>query len=189
MTYQLTEYDVDRHMAVNHIGHVILASHLLPILKSTASSDNTVRISVQCSNAHEMSPKDTKFASLDELNQDLGLNQQYDPSKLARILYTRYLTRLLPTSHPKILANATRPGFVETKISVDDIHEPFPGMSVFMAPLKKNQWQRATSMLFCATTIEKLRGVSLSPCDAGAGERASAERGAEEAVDEVDEGS
>jgi hypothetical protein len=142
-------------MAVSHIDHVILASHLLSLLKSTAPSGNTVRISVQCSNAHEMSPKDTKFASLDELNQDLGLNQQYDRSKLARILYTRYLTRLLPTSHPKILANTTRPGFVETKISVDDIHEPFPGMSVFMAPLKKNQWQRATSTLFCATTIAK----------------------------------
>ena len=72
MTYQLTEYGVDRHMAMNHIGHLILASHLLPLLKSIASSGNTVRISAQWSNAHEMSPKDTKLASLDELNQDLG---------------------------------------------------------------------------------------------------------------------
>lgn len=70
-------------MAVNHIGHVILASRLLPLLKSTASSGNTVRISVQCSNAHEMSLKNTKFASLDELNQDLGPNQQYGRSKLS----------------------------------------------------------------------------------------------------------
>jgi NAD(P)-dependent dehydrogenase (short-subunit alcohol dehydrogenase family) len=163
-------------MAVSHIDHMILASHHLPLLKSTTSSGNIVRISMQCSNAHEMSPKDMKLALPDELNQDLGLNQQYDRSKLAWILYARYLTRLLHTSHPKILANATRPDFVETKISVDDIREPFPGMSVFMAPLKKDKWQRATGTLFCATTIEKSRGVSLSPCDAGAGERASTER-------------
>jgi len=44
-------------------------------------------------------------------------------------------------------------------MSVDDIHEPFPvagyGMNVLMAPLIKDQWQRATSTLFCATTMEK----------------------------------
>jgi len=104
MTYRLTEYGVDRHMAVNHIDHVILASHLLPLLKSTASFDNTVRISVQCSNALEMSLKDTKFASPDELNQDLGPNQQYSRSKLAGILYVCYLTppsTRLPSENPR----------------------------------------------------------------------------------------
>lgn len=159
MSYQLTEYGVDRHMAVNHVGHVVLTSHLLPLLKSTASSDNTVRISIQASNMHEIAPKDTKFASLDELNQDLGANPQYGRSKLANILYARYLDRHLHNAHPNILANATHPGFVETKMSVDDIHEPFPvggyGMSVLMKPLKKDQWQGATSSLFCSTRTDK----------------------------------
>ena len=149
MSYELTDYGVDRHMAVNHIGHVTLCSHLLPILKDTASQGNTVRISIQASNAQEMAPKDTKFASLDELNQDLG----------PKPLYARYLTRHLHSSHPKILANATHPGFVETKMSVEDIHEPYPiagyGMSVLMAPLKKDQWEGATSTLFAASAIEK----------------------------------
>lgn len=160
MTYQLTDYGVDRHMAVNHVGHVVLCSHLLPLLKSTASDKNTtVRISIQASNAHEMSPKDTKFASLDELNNDLGPNPLYGRSKLANILYARYLTRHLNSSHPNILANATHPGFVETKMSVDDIHEPYPvggyGMSVLMKPLKKDQWMGATSILFASTKTEK----------------------------------
>ena len=44
MTYQLTDYGVDRHMAVNHIGHVILTSNLLPLLKKAAEQGNTVRI-------------------------------------------------------------------------------------------------------------------------------------------------
>lgn len=72
MTYQLTDYGVDRHMALNHMGHVILTSHLLPLLKKTASQGNTVRIVNLGSNAHQATPSDCKFASLDELNQDLG---------------------------------------------------------------------------------------------------------------------
>jgi len=87
-----------------------------------------------------MKPKDTKFASLDELNQDLSSRPAIRPFKIRRdplralpdpAIYT------LPIR--KILVNATHPGFVETKISVDDIHEPFPaasyGMSVLTAPL------------------------------------------------------
>ena len=86
MTYQLTDYNIDRHMAVNHFGHVTLTSHLLPLLKDT-SSKGTVRIQVQGSNAHQGAPSDLKFASTDELNTDLGPNGQYGRSKLANMLY------------------------------------------------------------------------------------------------------
>ena len=159
MTYQLTDFGVDRHMAVNHVGHVTLCSHLLPLLKSTASKGGKVRITAQGSNAHEMAPKDTKFANLDELNQDLGPNPQYGRSKLASILYMRYLSRHLTASNSNILCNATHPGIVETKMSSEDIHEPYPvagyGMSVVMKPLKKDQWEGAASTLYAATVTEK----------------------------------
>jgi NAD(P)-dependent dehydrogenase (short-subunit alcohol dehydrogenase family) len=160
MTYQLTEdTGVDRHMALNHMGHVVLTSHLLPVLKSTASNGNTVRISIQASNAHQGAPSDTKFASLAELNRDLGPNSQYGRSKLANILYARYLARHLTPAHPKILANATHPGFVETKMSVEDIHEPYPvagyAMSGLMKPLKKDQWQGCVPTVFAATKVEE----------------------------------
>jgi NAD(P)-dependent dehydrogenase (short-subunit alcohol dehydrogenase family) len=161
MTYQLTEdTGVDRHMALNHMGHVVLTSHLLPLLKSTASKpSNTVRIAIQASNAHQGAPSDTKFASLAELNRDLGANPQYGRSKLANILYARYLARHLTSSHPNILANATHPGFVETKMSTQDIHEPFPvsgaAMSVVMNPLKKDQWMGAVSVVFAATKVNE----------------------------------
>lgn len=125
MTYQLTDYGVDRHMAVNHFGHVILTSHLLPLMKKTAEKPgNIVRICNQSSNAHQAAPSDTKFLSLDELNQDLGPNGQYGRSKLAQLLYARYLARNVTSKHPQILANATHPGFVSTKMSNEDIHEP-----------------------------------------------------------------
>lgn len=146
-------------MALNHFGHVILTSQLLEILKKTADKGDTVRIVNQASNAHQSTPSDTKFESIDELNRDLGPNGQYGRSKLANILYSRYLARHLTKEYPKILANATHPGFVDTKMSTEDIHEPYPlggyAMSVAMAPLKKNIMQGAVSTVFAATKVEE----------------------------------
>lgn len=113
MTAQLTDKGVDRHMAINHVAHVILTSHLLPVLKKSAQK-GTVRIGIQASNAHQGAPSDTKFASLEEINKDSGPNGQYGRSKLAGILYARYLARHLSKEHPSIVANATHPGFVST---------------------------------------------------------------------------
>ena len=160
MTYQLTDYGVDRHMAVNHMGHVILTSHLLPIIKKTASGGNTVRIVNLGSNAHQATPSDCKFASLDELNQDLGPNGQYGRSKLAVMLYAKYLARhLTEGSYPNVLVNSVHPGFVSTKASREDIHEPYPlggyAMSVGMEPFKKDQFQGCVSTMFAATKTEK----------------------------------
>lgn len=159
MTYQKTEYGVDRHMAVNHVGHVILTSHLLPLLKKTAKENagDKVRIVTLGSNAHQGTPSDCKFASLDELNADLGPNGQYGRSKLAEMLYAKFLNRHLQGQN--ILANTVHPGFVETKMSVDEIHEPYPVMgyvmSVGMSPFKKSQWDGAVSAMFCATKTEE----------------------------------
>ncbi|KAL8805089.1 MAG: hypothetical protein Q9182_002179 [Xanthomendoza sp. 2 TL-2023] len=159
MTYQVTEYGVDRHMAANHMGHVILNSHLLSIMKKTASEGNTVRITMLASNAHQATPSDCKFESLDELNQDLGPNGQYGRSKLAGILYARYLARHLTQAHPNILANATHPGVVDTKMSTQDIHEPYPlagyAMSVGLAPLKKDIMMGCVSTMYAATKSTK----------------------------------
>ena len=126
MTYQLTDYGVDRHMAVNHFGHVILASHLMPVMKQTAEKGDTVRIVTLGSNAHQATPSDCKFENLEEMNQDLGPNGQYGRSKLAQMLYVKYLNKhLTQGKEPKILANTVHPGFVDTKMSETDIHGMF----------------------------------------------------------------
>lgn len=146
-------------MALNHIGHVILTSNLLPLLKKTASPTSIVRIVNAASNLHESTPSDTKFATLDELNQDLGPNAQYGRPKLAAILYSRYLARHLTSSNPNILINAYHPGIVDTKMSKEDIHEPYPlggyAMSTGLTPFKKNQFQGCLSAMFAATTTTK----------------------------------
>lgn len=158
MTYQLAKNGVDLHMATNHFGHVILTSHLLPILKETAKKDK-VRIVCTSSNLHEQTPSDTQFASIDELNTDLGAQPQYGRSKLAALLYAKYLSRHLTSQHPNILANAIHPGIVETRQSTEHIHEAFPlggyAMSVGLAPFKKTQFEGAVSTMYAATMTEK----------------------------------
>lgn len=158
MTYQLTDYGVDRHFAVNVAAPVILTSHLLPLLKKTATKDK-VRIVNLASNAHQNAPKDTKFASLAELNKDNGPVAQYGRSKLANILYAKYLKRHLTSQHPNILANATHPGIVETAQTEEAIHEPYPllgyGMSVGLKFARKDLYEGAVSTMFAATVTEK----------------------------------
>lgn len=90
------------------MGHMTLTSHLLPLLKKTSKND-TVRIVNTASNAHQGAPKDTKFESLAELNQDLGPNGQYGRSKLGNILYSRYLAKYLKGEYPNLLVNAIHP--------------------------------------------------------------------------------
>ena len=146
-------------MAVSLMGPVALTSHLLPLLKKTASPSSIVRIVNQASNLHEQAPSDTKFASLEELNQDLGPNAQYGRAKLAVLLYARYLARTLADSDPNILVNATHPGVVETNMSVNDIHEPYPVLgyvqSVLLNPLKKDIFQGCVSTMYAATKTTK----------------------------------
>ncbi|GKT87465.1 retinol dehydrogenase 12 [Colletotrichum tofieldiae] len=147
MTYELTDYGVDRHMAVNHMGHVVLTSHLLPLIKQTAEKGDIVRIANQASNAHQAAPSDCKFESLEELNQDLGPNGQYGRSKLAGILYARYFNRkVTQNGHPNVLMNATHPGFIPSRGYA---------MAVGMEPFKKSQWEGAVSMVYAATAIKE----------------------------------
>ncbi|KAF2454486.1 hypothetical protein BDY21DRAFT_291306 [Lineolata rhizophorae] len=146
---------IDLHMASNHMGHVVLTSSLLPLLKSTADLGHTVRIVNVASNAHQSAPSDVRFDSVSELNRDYGPLPQYGRTKLANILYSRYLARHLAPRHPNILVNATHPGFVETRQSSEHIMEPYPlggyAMKVGMAPFKKDQFDGAVSTMFAAT--------------------------------------
>lgn len=159
MTTQTTSYGVDEHMAINHIGHVILTSHLLPVMKKTAAAGDTVRIVNLGSNAHQSTSKATKFASLKELNDENGPTAQYGRSKLAAMLHARYLASHLTAEHPRILANSVHPGIVDTKATRSDIHEPYPlggyGMSVLSKPFQKDQFEGCVSAMYAATATER----------------------------------
>ncbi|TKA25587.1 hypothetical protein B0A50_05448 [Salinomyces thailandicus] len=157
---------IDLHMASNHMGHVVLTSHLLPLLKKTAEAGNTVRIVNLASNMHQNAPKETAFASVDELQKDYGPVGQYGRTKLATLLYSKYLARHLTATHPNILANATHPGVVDTAQTNEHVHEPYPilgyGMSLGLKPFRKTQFQGCVSTMYAATACEK-SGLYVTP--------------------------
>ncbi|OOF98677.1 hypothetical protein ASPCADRAFT_139967 [Aspergillus carbonarius ITEM 5010] len=156
MTRQLAPTNgIDRHMALNHMGHVVLTSHLLPTLKKTADAGNTVRIVNLASNVEANAPKDTEFASVEELNRDYSPNELYGRSKLAVLLHAKWLNAHLKPTHPNIIVNATHPGIVDTAQTNVHIHEAYPllgyGMSAALKPFRKNQFQGAVSTMYAAT--------------------------------------
>lgn len=99
--------------------HLILT--LLPNLVKTAKDNNEARVVLQSSDLHRMSPSSVKFASLDEINTDIGPAYLYNRSKLAQILFVRALVRRLESGvlgdgvNSGIYANATHPGAVSTE--------------------------------------------------------------------------
>ena len=107
---------IDRHFAVNNVGQAILTQGLLPIIKKTAKQTGDARIVVMASNLHFSAPAETKFASIDELNTDLGPTLQYNRSKLGNVLYAKKLARIMEGEGlaGKIFVNSIHPGVVKT---------------------------------------------------------------------------
>ncbi|KAM0713520.1 hypothetical protein Q7P37_010482 [Cladosporium fusiforme] len=157
---------IDAHMAANHLGHTVLTSHLLPLLKKTADAGATVRIVNLASSLHESCPEETAFKDIDELQKDYGPEAQYGRSKLATLLHAKYLARHLTAEHPNILANAVHPGIVDTAQTNVHIHEPYPllgyGMSVGLKPFRKSALDGCVSAMYAATTCND-SGLYIAP--------------------------
>lgn len=159
MTRQLAASNgIDLHTATNHIGHVVLVSHLLPLLKKTSETGCKVRIVNLVSNLHAAAPSDVAFASVDEIQKDYGPTVQYARSKLAELLYAKYLARHLTPQYPDILVNASYPGIVDTAQTNDHIREAYPvlgcGMAVGLKPFRKDQFDGCVSTMYAATVCE-----------------------------------
>jgi len=98
-------------MQVNHIAQFHLFMTLLPLLQKTPNS----RLVLQSSDLHRAAQSSTKFASLDELNTDIGATYLYNRTKLAQALIVRALVRRLKTGGTQgPWVNATHPGGVKT---------------------------------------------------------------------------
>ncbi len=105
-----TAEGIERTLALNHLGYVVLTKALLPAL-SAASSARIVNVA---SAAHWGAKLDCS---------DLGASKkyrgwvQYQRSKLMNILFTRELARRLPEN---VAVNAVHPGFVATRFGHDN---------------------------------------------------------------------
>jgi NAD(P)-dependent dehydrogenase (short-subunit alcohol dehydrogenase family) len=103
--------DVEKHFAINHLGHFILVNRLLERLYVAEQG----RVVVVASRAAYRSAPDAGI-----LFDDLAMSGDYDDatayghSKLANVLFSLELARLL--SNTRITANALHPGLINTEI-------------------------------------------------------------------------
>lgn len=177
MTPQSESHGLDLHMSSNHIGHVALMAHLLPLLKKSAENE-TVRIVNLASMSHEQAPPDATFESEKDFKKGIGIHKTYARSKLANILYTRWMAARLPKN---ILINATHPGVVNTPATNEMIFEAYPilgyGMSWIMWPIKKSAEQGALSSMFAATVTTGTGQYITPPAQVEAGTEQSRDEG------------
>lgn len=108
---------LELHFATNHIGHFLLTNLLLENMKS-ASLDSGVegRIVNVSSSGHIMTyPQGICF---DKVHDPSGFNSlvAYGQSKLANILHSNELSRVLKEEGVNISANAVHPGVVATNL-------------------------------------------------------------------------
>ncbi|KAF3037468.1 hypothetical protein E8E12_002886 [Didymella heteroderae] len=116
--YNESEDGLDTHMQVNHFAQAHLMLTLLPILQKTPDS----RLVAQSSDLHRPASSDIKFASIEEMNQDIGAMQLYNRTKLAQIVFLReLLLRIKAGQFGRVTGNtglpwinATHPGGVVT---------------------------------------------------------------------------
>jgi len=104
-SFEKSEDDIEMTMAVNHFGYFATTFHLLPLLQSGS------RIVNVSSKAHYGGQID-----LNTINEEKGyfVFKQYEISKLANVLFTKYLARQL--AHKNVTVNCLHPGVVKTKI-------------------------------------------------------------------------
>jgi retinol dehydrogenase-12 len=103
--FELSENGIEKTMAVNHFGYFATTYHLLPLLKKGA------RIVNVSSKAHFGGQ-----INFDTINEEKGyfVFKQYEISKLANVLFTKYLANKL--AEKEISVNCLHPGLVKTKI-------------------------------------------------------------------------
>uniref|UniRef100_A0A7N4V2N9 Polyprenol dehydrogenase n=1 Tax=Sarcophilus harrisii TaxID=9305 RepID=A0A7N4V2N9_SARHA len=103
----------EEQFGVNYLGHFLLTNLLLDILKQTGSSSHNARILTVSSGTHYVG----------ELNMDdLQSRHCYSPcgayaqSKLALVLFSYQLQRLLAAEGSHVTANVVDPGVVNTDL-------------------------------------------------------------------------
>ncbi|KAK9826117.1 hypothetical protein WJX81_004880 [Elliptochloris bilobata] len=106
-------------LAVNHLGHFLLTTMLLPLLTDASRPARIVNVS---SSAHQFGT-----IQFDDLQSRRGYQpwRAYGQSKLANILFTYELARRLPRS-ANLTVNALHPGVVRTELSRFLIADPAP---------------------------------------------------------------
>ena len=143
-SYRETNEGIENTFAVNHLGYFLFTNLLLNKLKS----ENETRIINVSSAAHafvkEMQWEDINYKS----NFGQGL-RCYGQSKLANLLFTRYLAIKLSTEN--ISVNAMHPGGVNTSLGSQNKAWYSKPLKLILKPFFRSPLKGAESIIYLAT--------------------------------------
>ena len=143
-SYHETDEGIENTFAVNHLGYFLFTNLLLQKLKG----DDETRIVNVSSAAHsfvkEMQWEDINFKN----NFGQGL-KPYGQSKLANLLFTRYLSIKLSTEN--ISVNAIHPGGVNTSLGSQNKAWYSKPLRLILRPFFRSPLKGAESIIYLAT--------------------------------------
>ncbi|KAM8753395.1 polyprenol dehydrogenase [Rhynchonycteris naso] len=103
----------EEHFGLNYLGHFLLTNLLLDTLRASGRPGRSARVVTVSSATHYVGELD-----LDDLQGSGGYSAHgaYARSKLALVLFTYHLQRLLAAQGSPVTANAVDPGVVDTNL-------------------------------------------------------------------------
>lgn len=162
MPYQKTADGNEMQFGTNHLGHFLLTNLLLDKIKSSAPS----RIINVSSAAHNRGT-----IKLDDINSEKSYNKQgaYGQSKLANVLFTSKLHRMLSEENVDVSVFSLHPGVIVTELW-SSIQKDHPwlfavGTRMFQFAMKTPE-EGAQTQIYCAVEpgLEKDSGKYFSDC-------------------------
>jgi NAD(P)-dependent dehydrogenase (short-subunit alcohol dehydrogenase family) len=147
--YMETKQGFEYQFGVNHLGHYLLTTSLLPKLKAAAPGARVVNVA---SAAHAFGKID-----FDSFRSDKGYEPwpRYGQSKLANIMFTYELARRLSGDPSAPTVNALHPGVVRTELGRYLVSDSSPwytkAMWALMTPFTKSPPEGAKTSIYLAS--------------------------------------
>ena len=143
-SYHETDEGIENTFAVNHLGYFLFTNLLLQKLKG----DDETRIVNVSSAAHSF----VKKMQWEDINYKNNFGQglrSYGQSKLANLLFTRYLAIKLSTDN--ISVNAIHPGGVNTSLGSQNKAWYSKPLRLILKPFFRSPLKGAESIIYLAT--------------------------------------
>jgi NAD(P)-dependent dehydrogenase (short-subunit alcohol dehydrogenase family) len=143
-----TVYGIEKHFVVNHLGHFILVYRLLERLFLAWQG----RVVVVGSRAAYRSapPEGIEFDDL-QAAQNYSVGRAYAHSKLANILFSLELARLLKGT--RITSNSLHPGVIDTNIARNESALARGAFGLWTRVAGKSEAQGAATSCYVATSL------------------------------------
>ncbi|MBN3305014.1 RDH12 dehydrogenase, partial [Amia calva] len=144
--YSKTADGFEMQFGVNHLGHFLLTYLLIDLIKSSTPA----RIINVSSMAHSFGN-----IRLDDINSEKSYDsvKAYGQSKLANILYTRYLAKNLQGKRTGVTVYSLHPGVVQTELA-RHLNGAMQVVMKMAKPFTKTSVQGAQTSIYCAVAPE-----------------------------------